>query len=136
MFEKIAHALITNGVIETFHCYPCNSKKQQETTISFKQCIKVLSFDTGKLKDQIKIAFRELKAQMGAIALDPMDTFFDTVDMLRLEKKGNTGTVSAPVAGYNYQITQLPPGESVVVLLSFLVQCIQRGILRITSTGQ
>ncbi|CAB9525984.1 expressed unknown protein [Seminavis robusta] len=93
LFEKVVHILITNGVIQQFQCYPYKPKHQVRQ-IKFQECQKVISFETDKLQDELGRALLLLCDKAGAVALEPIETSFDAVDMFVLGKKeGTTETI-------------------------------------------
>ncbi|KAG7365864.1 hypothetical protein IV203_028534 [Nitzschia inconspicua] len=97
LFEKAAHFLITNGVVQKFRWYSYNSPGETEECIEFPQC-KVVPFETDNLQHTFKTALVNLKyfqpedCTKVAIALEPTAASFDAVDMFVLVKERETGS--------------------------------------------
>ncbi|KAG7351765.1 hypothetical protein IV203_007813 [Nitzschia inconspicua] len=97
LFEKAAHFLITNGVVQKFRWYSYSSPGELEEYIKFPQC-KIVPFETDNLQDTFKTVLNNLKylqpedGTKVAIALEPKAVSFDAVDMLVLVKERGTGS--------------------------------------------
>lgn len=91
LFEKVAHHLVTNGIVEEFCCYPYNAKSDVGS-IKFQRCVEEMSFEgEDQLEANLKEALGKLDDKTGAIALEPKNTSFDAVDMFVVERQGTTG---------------------------------------------
>lgn len=92
LFEKVAHFLITNGLVRQFRWCSYNDKKS-ESVISFPEC-NVINFETDKLKEVMKEQLQKLagKPKGVAVALEPISPSFDAVDMFVLVRQDEKGT--------------------------------------------
>lgn len=97
LFEKIAHLMLTNGVVEEFYWCPYNTEGEERkvTTIKFPKCEQVWSFENDEdLGGKLREARKTLGGTVGAIALEPKNTSYDAVDMFVLIKTGATDTIA------------------------------------------
>lgn len=94
LFEKVAHHLVTNGVVQDFRCYHYNAKSH-EVSMQFQHCVEEMSFEgEDQLKATLKKALGKLDDKIGSIACEPKDTSFDdAVDTFVVERQGINGTL-------------------------------------------
>lgn len=91
LFEKVAHHVVTNGVVQEFSCYPY-AKKGSEESMQFQTCVEEVSFKgEDQLKAVLKEALGKLDNKIGSIACEPKDPGFDAVDMFVVERQGTKG---------------------------------------------
>ena len=91
LFQKVAHHLVTNGIVENFRCYPYN-EKNNVGSIQFQRCVEEISFEgEDQLEANLREAVEKLDDKIGTIALEPKNTSFDAVDMFVVERQETTG---------------------------------------------